>query len=87
MWIETLLTELGLMLKAIPIYGDNQGSIFMDLILCKSNALSILTYAIITVGQKMFKCLHVLERLNWYGILTQSSFLIFYHKNYNILAF
>ena len=29
MWIKTLLTELGLMLKAIPIYGDNQGSIFI----------------------------------------------------------
>jgi hypothetical protein len=29
MWIKTLLTELGLTLKAIPIYGDNQGSIFI----------------------------------------------------------
>ena len=29
MWIKTLLSELGLMLDAIPIYGDNQGSIFI----------------------------------------------------------
>ena len=29
MWIKMLLTELGLTLKAIPIYGDNQGSIFI----------------------------------------------------------
>ena len=29
MWIKTLLSELGLTLGAIPIYGDNQGSIFI----------------------------------------------------------
>ena len=29
MWIKTLLSELGLTLSAIPIYGDNQGSIFI----------------------------------------------------------
>ena len=29
MWIKTLLLELGLTLGAIPIYGDNQGSIFI----------------------------------------------------------
>ena len=29
MWIKTLLSELGLTLGVIPIYGDNQGSIFI----------------------------------------------------------
>ena len=29
LWIKTLLSELGLTLGAIPIYGDNQGSIFI----------------------------------------------------------
>ena len=29
MWTKTLLSELGLMLGVIPIYGDNQGSIFI----------------------------------------------------------
>ena len=29
MWIKSLLSELGLTLSAIPIYGDNQGSIFI----------------------------------------------------------
>ena len=29
MWIKTLLSELGLTLSVIPIYGDNQGSIFI----------------------------------------------------------
>jgi hypothetical protein len=28
MWLKTMLTELGIALKAIPIYGDNQGAIF-----------------------------------------------------------
>ena len=28
-WIRTLLSEIGYNLKAIPICGDNQGSIFM----------------------------------------------------------
>jgi hypothetical protein len=28
-WIKTLFSELGLTLNAIPIYGDNQGSIFI----------------------------------------------------------
>ena len=28
-WIKTLLTELGITLKATPVYGDNQGSIFI----------------------------------------------------------
>ena len=28
-WIKTLLTELGILLHAVPIYGDNQGSIFI----------------------------------------------------------
>lgn len=28
-WIRTLLTELGITLKATPVYGDNQGSIFI----------------------------------------------------------
>ena len=28
-WIHSLLSELGYKLKAIPICGDNQGSIFM----------------------------------------------------------
>jgi len=28
-WIRTLLTELGLSMVATPIYGDNQGSIFI----------------------------------------------------------
>ena len=27
-WLKTLLEELGMPLKAIPLYGDNQGSIF-----------------------------------------------------------
>ena len=29
MWIKILLSELGLTLGVIPIYGDNQGSIFI----------------------------------------------------------
>jgi hypothetical protein len=29
MWIKTLLSELGITLNVIPIYGDNQGSIFI----------------------------------------------------------
>ena len=29
MWIKSLLSELGLTLSAIPIYRDNQGSIFI----------------------------------------------------------
>ena len=29
MWIKTLLSELGLTLGVIPIYGDNQSSIFI----------------------------------------------------------
>jgi hypothetical protein len=28
MWLKTMLTELGMPLKAVPIYGDNQGAIF-----------------------------------------------------------
>jgi hypothetical protein len=28
-WIKTMLEELGIRLKAIPIYGDNQGSTFI----------------------------------------------------------
>ena len=28
-WIKTMIEELGIKLKAIPIYGDNQGSIFI----------------------------------------------------------
>ena len=28
-WMHTLLGELGYHLSAIPIYGDNQGSIFI----------------------------------------------------------
>ena len=28
-WIKTLLAELGILLHAVPIYGDNQGSIFI----------------------------------------------------------
>jgi hypothetical protein len=28
-WIKTLFTELGIKLNAVPIYGDNQGSIFI----------------------------------------------------------
>ena len=29
MWIKTLLRELGINIQAIPICGDNQGSIFI----------------------------------------------------------
>ena len=28
-WIKTLLAELDILLCAVPIYGDNQGSIFI----------------------------------------------------------
>jgi hypothetical protein len=28
-WIKTMLEKLGIQLKAVPIYGDNQGSIFI----------------------------------------------------------
>jgi hypothetical protein len=28
MWLNTILTELGMPLRAVPIYGDNQGAIF-----------------------------------------------------------
>jgi Reverse transcriptase (RNA-dependent DNA polymerase) len=28
MWLKTMLAELGMPLKAVPIYGDNQGAIF-----------------------------------------------------------
>jgi hypothetical protein len=28
MWLKTMLTELGMPLKAVLIYGDNQGAIF-----------------------------------------------------------
>jgi hypothetical protein len=28
-WIKTMLKELGIRLEAVPIYGDNQGSIFI----------------------------------------------------------
>ena len=28
-WIHTIMEELGYFLEPIPIYGDNQGSIFM----------------------------------------------------------
>ena len=28
-WIKTLLAELGILLCTVPIYGDNQGSIFI----------------------------------------------------------
>ena len=28
-WIKTLIKELGIQIKSIPIYGDNQGSIFI----------------------------------------------------------
>jgi Reverse transcriptase (RNA-dependent DNA polymerase) len=28
-WIETMIEELGIWFKAIPVYGDNQGSIFI----------------------------------------------------------
>jgi hypothetical protein len=28
MWLKTMLAELGMPLKAIPIYGDSQGTIF-----------------------------------------------------------
>ena len=27
-WIKALLLEIGILLKSVPIYGDNQGSIF-----------------------------------------------------------
>jgi hypothetical protein len=27
-WLKTMLAELGMPIKAIPIYGDNQGAIF-----------------------------------------------------------
>src|SRR6202035_3453106 len=27
-WLQTLLSELGIRIKTIPLYGDNQGSIF-----------------------------------------------------------
>lgn len=30
MWIKSLLRELGIPMKAFPIYGDNQGSIFIS---------------------------------------------------------
>ena len=28
-WIKTLIKELGIKIRSIPIYGDNQGSIFI----------------------------------------------------------
>jgi hypothetical protein len=28
-WIRTMLEKLGIQLKAVPVYGDNQGSIFI----------------------------------------------------------
>ena len=28
-WIKALLSKIGMWLKSIPIYGDNQGSIFI----------------------------------------------------------
>ena len=28
LWLETLLSELGIVIQTVPIYGDNQGSIF-----------------------------------------------------------
>ena len=28
-WIRTLMSELGFNLNATPLYGDNQGSIFI----------------------------------------------------------
>ena len=28
-WIKALLSEIGIWLKSVPIYGDNQGSIFI----------------------------------------------------------
>ena len=28
-WIKTMIEELGIKLNAIPIHGDNQGSIFI----------------------------------------------------------
>jgi hypothetical protein len=33
MLLKTMLAELGIPLKAVPIYGDNQGAILMPLIL------------------------------------------------------
>ena len=28
-WIKTLIKELGIKIRSIPVYGDNQGSIFI----------------------------------------------------------
>ena len=47
-WIKSLMTELGINLAPIPLFGDNQSSISWDLILCKKSASSILICATIS---------------------------------------
>ena len=57
-WIKTLLSEIGIQLKSVPIYGDNQGSIF---IASKRAALSTSIFSITS-----YVILLVLKRLNSY---------------------